>query len=212
MLFNRLPADQQFFGVATADAMSPALLQHLTDVASGFDPAVVGHIMLEIFLEIVGGCSAAGFETAQHFFDWVAGEVVRQGRGKRLNGSPRKAMSEWFPATDPLTIARDPDTRSLASMFVLVGAHRGWRREHLPGAAASRKTSEHGRRRKWDSLPPRREPTKAAAQQGFPQSPVSFATTAVYHPLDRFSRQLQPISRRLGLRPRPRAAGPSFRR
>jgi hypothetical protein len=95
--------------VMSADAMSPALLQRLTEVASNFDPAVVGRIMLETFAEIVGGCSVAGCETAQHFFEWVAGEVVRQGRGKCPNRSPRKAMSEWFAATDPLTIARDPE-------------------------------------------------------------------------------------------------------
>lgn len=97
--------------IATADKISPDLLQRLTDVASGFAPTVVRHIMLETFAEIVGDCSAAGAgcETSQHFFAWVAGEVVRQGRGKRPNRSPRRAMSEWFPAVDPLTIARDPE-------------------------------------------------------------------------------------------------------
>ncbi|UVO26949.1 hypothetical protein [Bradyrhizobium arachidis] len=95
--------------VASTDAMSPALLQRLTKVASGFEPSVVGHIMLETFAEIVGDCSAANCETAQHFFEWVAGEVVRQGRGKCLNRTARKAMLKWFPATDPLTIAQDPE-------------------------------------------------------------------------------------------------------
>jgi hypothetical protein len=95
--------------IASTDGMSSSALQRLTEVASSFDPAVVGHIMLETFAEIVGDCSAVGCETAQHFFKWVAGEVVRQGRGKRPNKSARKAMLQWFPAIDPLGIARDPE-------------------------------------------------------------------------------------------------------
>ncbi|WP_298885816.1 hypothetical protein [uncultured Bradyrhizobium sp.] len=94
---------------ATVDTMSAASLQRLNEVASSFEPTVVGQIMLETLAEIVGGCSAAGCETAEHFFDWVTGEVVRQGRGKRSNGSLRMAMSQWFPANDPLTIALDPE-------------------------------------------------------------------------------------------------------
>lgn len=93
----------------SADAISDDGLQRLTEVASGFEPAIVGRIMLETLADIVGDCDASGCETAQHFFDQVIGEVVRQGRGKRGNGSFRKAMSQWFPATDPLTIAQDPE-------------------------------------------------------------------------------------------------------
>ncbi len=95
---------------ASADTMSAASLRRLTEVASSFEPAIVGHIMLETLAEIVGGCrSVDDCDTAQRFFDWVTGEVVRQGRGKRRNGGLRAAMSQWFPANDPLTIALDPE-------------------------------------------------------------------------------------------------------
>ncbi|MGY0572788.1 hypothetical protein ACTGJ9_018335 [Bradyrhizobium sp. RDM12] len=95
--------------LASADGMTASALERLTEIALSFDPVVVGRIMQETFAEIVSGSSAEGCETAQHFFEWVAGEVARQGRGKRLNRIARKAMSQWLPAIDPLGIARDPE-------------------------------------------------------------------------------------------------------
>ena len=95
--------------IASADGMSPSALQRLTEVALNFDPAVVGYIMLETFAGIVGCAYAEDCETAQRFFECVGDEVVRQGRGKRTNGTARKAMSKWRSAVDPLLIAQDPE-------------------------------------------------------------------------------------------------------
>jgi hypothetical protein len=95
--------------LASAHAMDSAQLERLTEVASRFVPEVVGRIMLETLAEIVSGSSAAGCETAAHFFDWAAGEVVRQGRGKGRSRSARKSIERWFSSTDPLTISQDPE-------------------------------------------------------------------------------------------------------
>lgn len=116
--------------IASTDGMSSSALQGLTEVALSFNPAVVARIMQETFAEIVSGSSAEGCETAQHFFEWVAGEVVRQGRGKRLNRNARKAMSQWLPAIDPLGIAQDPECG-----YPLLGARaRSHRITRRPGA------------------------------------------------------------------------------
>jgi hypothetical protein len=93
--------------LATTDTVSAPHLQRLTEVASGFAPEVAGYVMLETFADVVSGSSDC--ETAGYFFEWVAGEVVRQDRGKRRNQSARKAMMQWFPLIDPLQIARDPE-------------------------------------------------------------------------------------------------------
>ncbi|MCS3765269.1 MULTISPECIES: hypothetical protein [Bradyrhizobium] len=95
--------------IASADRMSPSALRRLTEVALSFDPAVVEYIMLETFAGVVGGAYAENCETAQRFFKWVRDEVVRQGRGKRANGSAMKAISKWRSAVDPLLIAQDPE-------------------------------------------------------------------------------------------------------
>ncbi|CUT11492.1 hypothetical protein BF49_2572 [Bradyrhizobium sp.] len=95
--------------LASAHAINSAQLERLTEVASDFAPGVVAHIMLETFAEIVSGSSAAGCETAAHFFEWVAGEVRRQARGKRPGRPARRSIQQWFSEIDPLTISRDPE-------------------------------------------------------------------------------------------------------
>ncbi|MCK1341017.1 hypothetical protein IVB38_34630 [Bradyrhizobium sp. 38] len=95
--------------LASAHAINSAHLERLTEVASSFDPEVIGQIMLEIFAEIVSGSSAAGCETADHFVEWVTGEVVRLGRGKRPSRSAHKSIEQWFSDIDPLTISQDPE-------------------------------------------------------------------------------------------------------
>ena len=95
--------------VSSADDMSPSALRRLTEVALSFDPAVVGFIVLETFACIVGRAYAEECETAERFFKWAGDEVVRQGRGKRINASAANSMSKWRSAIDPLLIARDPE-------------------------------------------------------------------------------------------------------
>ncbi|UWU91375.1 hypothetical protein [Bradyrhizobium sp. CB1015] len=95
--------------IKSSDDLSPSLLRRLTVVAAGFDAAIVRTILLETLADIVGGCLAAPPRTAQGFFDGLTNEVVRQARGKHRNPSARKALLEWFDATDPLAIARDPE-------------------------------------------------------------------------------------------------------
>ncbi|SFM13556.1 hypothetical protein SAMN03159423_5565 [Bradyrhizobium sp. NFR13] len=96
--------------LATADAISPAVVNGLTEIALAYEPARVGDVMLELFAEVASGsCSDGELETAEQFF----ARLIEQTRDAPVSNFRRvgsqAAIMQWLPIVDPLLIARDPE-------------------------------------------------------------------------------------------------------
>ncbi|MGY4480156.1 hypothetical protein [Bradyrhizobium sp. USDA 3364] len=95
--------------LSTTDAIPPVMLWRLTGIAVGYEPALVGNIIVDLFAEVVSGCSAEDFSTAERFFGGLIAEMSGQRRGRSCHGGARASLLRWLPAADPLRIAQDPE-------------------------------------------------------------------------------------------------------
>ncbi|MGY4177655.1 hypothetical protein ACVIHH_002946 [Bradyrhizobium sp. USDA 4518] len=94
--------------LCTADAIPPVMLWRLTGVAIGYEPALVGNTLLELFAEVAaGGCE--DLATAETFFGVLIKQMSGQAKRSSRRGSARTSMLQWLPTTDPLRIAQDPE-------------------------------------------------------------------------------------------------------
>lgn len=94
----------------TLKAISPALLEKLTWLATNYDPAVVREAALELFAGAASDSYATEeVETAALFFGWLIQDITRASEGKPIQGGARALMRKWLPFTDPLRIAEDPE-------------------------------------------------------------------------------------------------------
>ena len=95
----------------TVEAISPALLEKLTWLATNYGPAAVREAALELFAGAASGSYAAEeVETAALFFGWLIEDVTRASKVEPTQGDARALMKKWLPITDPLRIAEDPET------------------------------------------------------------------------------------------------------
>jgi hypothetical protein len=96
--------------LGTVDAISLAMLEELTAIATTCAPELVRQVALRTFAEAVSGiCPREEYETASLFFGWLIEGVNNTPRGGLHEGDARGLMLQWLPATDPLGIAQDPE-------------------------------------------------------------------------------------------------------
>jgi hypothetical protein len=95
---------------STTDAIPPVMVWQLTGIAVGYEPALVGSVLLELFAEIVSGsCCAEDFETAERFFGWLIDRMAEQRKGRSRRDGAHASILTWLPTADPLRIAQDPE-------------------------------------------------------------------------------------------------------
>jgi hypothetical protein len=95
----------------TAVAIPPVMLKQLTEIATAYEPALVGSVVLELFAEVVSGSCAEDFGTAERFFAGLIKQMSEQPKGNPGHGGAQASILEWLPATDPLRIAQDAECR-----------------------------------------------------------------------------------------------------
>jgi hypothetical protein len=94
----------------TINALTPATLRELTDVAATCAPKAIGKVVLELFADAVSGsCEEEEFSTAERLFGWLI-KQAHGGAGRQARkGDAKAAILAWLPVSDPLWIARDPE-------------------------------------------------------------------------------------------------------
>ncbi|MFB9268034.1 hypothetical protein ACFFWD_33710 [Bradyrhizobium erythrophlei] len=95
--------------LVTADAIPQVMLEHVTEIAAAYEPALVGSVVLELFAEVVGGSCAEDLGTADKFFGALIQDMSGQRKGNSRHGGAQASILQWLPATDPLRIAQDPE-------------------------------------------------------------------------------------------------------
>lgn len=94
----------------TADAISPAVLNKLTEIALAYEPARIGDVMLELFAEVASSSRSDGeLETAEQFFAWLIEQLRDAPVSNFRHVGSQAALMQWLPIVDPLRIARDPE-------------------------------------------------------------------------------------------------------
>lgn len=95
----------------TVNTVSWPLLQSLTELAIGYEPATLREMILDEFSEAANGtCCPEEVETAELFFGWLIKAASRaRASEKALNGDARGLMMQWFSVTDPLRISEDSE-------------------------------------------------------------------------------------------------------
>jgi hypothetical protein len=96
--------------VSTVADMPPSLLETLSAIARSYNAEPVRAVILEIFSEVISGsCDPDEIATASRFFGHLIEQVKKRAkataRGQRANVS----LARWFPVSDPLRIAADPE-------------------------------------------------------------------------------------------------------
>jgi hypothetical protein len=95
---------------STVDKIPPAMLSELTGIATTYEPALVGKIVVELFALIVGGCCPAeDYGSAELFFGEIIRQLNAQSKGAPRNEGAKASISQWLPVVDPLGIAQDPE-------------------------------------------------------------------------------------------------------
>jgi hypothetical protein len=84
----------------TVDAIPPAILQELTQLAVICRPEIVREALLDVFADAASGSCEQELETAALFFDWVIKDV-RDWPDGRAKGA-RSQMMHWLAVTYPL--------------------------------------------------------------------------------------------------------------
>jgi hypothetical protein len=56
------------------------MLEQLTEIATFYDPAIVGKVVLEHLATVVGGCIADDLGTAESLFGWLIEEAMKRKR------------------------------------------------------------------------------------------------------------------------------------
>jgi len=85
----------------TVDAIPPAILQELTQLAVICRPEIVREALLDVFADAASGSCEQELETAALFFDWVIKDV-RDWPDGRAKGA-RSQMMHWLAVTYPLS-------------------------------------------------------------------------------------------------------------
>jgi hypothetical protein len=98
--------------LTSVEAIPPAILTQLTEVAIKYEPKVIARVTVGLFAEAVGAwCFEEKFGTAELFVGWLIKEAMRQEcEGSSRNESARISVSRWLFASDPLLIAEDPES------------------------------------------------------------------------------------------------------
>ena len=96
--------------VSTVADMRPSLLEELSAFARSYKHELVHHVIVEILGEVVGGCcDEAEYATASQLFSNLTKQVKRRARATARGQRAKVSLARWFPLSDPLKIAADPE-------------------------------------------------------------------------------------------------------
>jgi hypothetical protein len=95
--------------LATASAIKPFTLQRLNQIATSYEPRLVGEVLLELFAEVVSGSSAEDYSSVELFFKRLIHDMAKKPRRSIRHQDARSAILSWRPLSDPLQIAQDPE-------------------------------------------------------------------------------------------------------
>jgi hypothetical protein len=96
--------------ISTVRDMQPWLLEALSAMAGSREPEFVRTIILEQFSDVVSGAiDHSDYATADQFFADLIGQVRKRTGAIARGQNPNVSLSRWFPLSDPLAIASDPE-------------------------------------------------------------------------------------------------------
>jgi hypothetical protein len=94
----------------TVDDIPLVLLQGLTGISIGYEPAVIREASLNIFGEtVMGGFPYEDLDDASLFFGELIRTVSQKPPGNSPKGGAHDLMKRWLFITDPLRIAEDSE-------------------------------------------------------------------------------------------------------
>lgn len=96
--------------LTSVDTIPSAMLTELTEIATTYEPKVIGHVAIGLFAEAVSGsCPEEELGTAERFVRWLIKEARQHCEGTPRPESARSSVSRWLSAIDPLRVAQDPE-------------------------------------------------------------------------------------------------------
>jgi hypothetical protein len=98
--------------MTTVSDMPPSLLEGLSAIARSYEPALVRAVILEILSEVASGsCDPDEYATASHFFADLIEQVKKRAKPTERGQRAKVSLARWFPVSDPLRIAADPECK-----------------------------------------------------------------------------------------------------
>ena len=95
---------------STVVDMPLVTLEKLSTFARSYKPEFIRAVILEILSEVVGGCcDQEEYATASQLFEHLIRQVQGRARATARDQSAKVSLARWFPLSDPLRIALDPE-------------------------------------------------------------------------------------------------------
>jgi hypothetical protein len=101
----------------TVADIQPSLLEQLSAIARSYEPELVRNVILEILCEVASGsCDPEEHATASQFFGDLIEQVKKRAKATLRDQRARVSLARWFPVSDPLRLAADPECKYAPSV------------------------------------------------------------------------------------------------
>jgi hypothetical protein len=98
--------------ISTVADLPVVLLEKLSAIARSYEPEFIRAVILEILSEVVSGsCDQDEYATASQIFEDLIKQVQKRAKAIARDEHAKVSLARWFPLTDPLRIATDPECR-----------------------------------------------------------------------------------------------------
>jgi hypothetical protein len=95
---------------STVADMPLLLLEKLSAIARSYKPEFIRAVILEILSEVVSGsCDQDEYATAGRLFEGLIEQVHKRAKATARGERAKVSLARWFPLSDPLRIALDPE-------------------------------------------------------------------------------------------------------
>ncbi|MGA2293434.1 hypothetical protein [Bradyrhizobium sp.] len=95
--------------ISTAIAVPTRMSSELTVIAASYEPKGISTLILELLSEVVSGSYEwEEFASARCFFGTLIKQIGEQSKATSHQDA-HVSLARWFPLTDPLRIADDPE-------------------------------------------------------------------------------------------------------
>jgi hypothetical protein len=92
--------------------IKPSLLEKLSAIARSYKPELVRTAILDILSEVASGsCDPDEYATASQFFNALIEKVKKRAKATVRGQCAKLSLARWFPVSDPLRIAADPECK-----------------------------------------------------------------------------------------------------
>jgi hypothetical protein len=96
--------------VSTVADMPLLTIEKLSTIARSYEPEFIRAVILEILSEVVSGCCDQDeYATAGQLFEGLTKQVQERVGATARAQSATVSLARWFPLSDPLRIAIDPE-------------------------------------------------------------------------------------------------------